>query len=93
MRHEGRVQELLRERDRTRRSMQVWVALLVIWVVVVGWIVWGIVNAVDGDSVSVWAWVAYFAPAAALAVGSLLTWSRWRGTDRSLRALAEGDAA
>ena len=85
VKHERRTQELLRERDRSKRAMQLWVALLVIWAVIVGWIVWGIVNAVDGDSVSVWAWLAYGVPTAVLAAGSLLARRRWRNTDQELR--------
>ena len=86
MTKEARVQATLRERDRAKRSMQVRVALLVVWAVVVGWIVWGIVNAVDGDQVSVWAWLAYLVPTALLGIGAVAAWSRWRRTDRDLRA-------
>ena len=85
MTREREVQRTLRERDRRKRTMQVWVALLVIWAVVVGWIVWGLVNALDGDQVSVGAWLAYLVPTVALAVGSFVAWSAWRRTDADLR--------
>ena len=84
--NERQVQATLRERDRAKRAMQLWLALLVIWAVVVGWIVWGIINSIDGDRVSVWSWLAYVVPTLALGVGAVAWWSRWRRTDRDLRA-------
>ena len=84
--NERQIQATLRERDRAKRAMQLWVALLVIWAVVVGWIVWGIVNSIDGDQVSVWAWLAYGVPTLVLGVAAFAAWSRWRRTDRDLRA-------
>ena len=82
-------QALLRSRDRARRSAQVWTALAVIWGVVLGWCVWGLINAFDGDQISTLAWVAYLVPLAALIVGALIAWSRWRATGRALLADAE----
>jgi hypothetical protein len=44
------------------------------------------VNSIDGDQVSVWAWLTYLGPTVVLGIGSVVAWSRWRQTDRDLRA-------
>jgi hypothetical protein len=84
--NERAIQATLRRRARAKRTLQLWLALLVIWAVVVGWIAWGIVNSIDGDQVSVWAWLTYLGPTVVLGIGSVVAWSRWRQTDRDLRA-------
>lgn len=89
VKHEARTQELLRERSQRKRSMQTWLALTVIWAVVLGWVAWGLVNSIDGDTISLFAWLVYLVPLAALVVGTLVSWARYRDTDRRLLALAE----
>ena len=85
----ARTQALLRERSARRRAMQVWLALTVIWGVVVGWVVFGFVNSVTDDADVPFAWLVYAVPLVILGAGSLLAVLRWRRTDRDLVALAE----
>ena len=85
----ARTQALLRERSARRRAMQVWLALTVIWGVVVGWVVFGFVNSVTDDADVPFAWLVYAVPLVVLGAGSLLAVLRWRRTDRDLVALAE----
>ena len=86
---EARTQALLRERSARRRAMQVWVALTVIWGVVVGWVAFGFVNSVKEDADVPFAWLVYAVPLVILAVGSLVAALGVRRTDRDLVALAE----
>jgi cytochrome bd-type quinol oxidase subunit 2 len=88
---EARTQALLRERSARRRAMQLWIALTVIWGVVVGWVAFGFVNSVTDDTDVPFAWLVYAVPLAVLVVGSLLAVLRVRRTDRDLVALAEED--
>ena len=43
-----------------------------IWGVVLGWCVWGLINAFDGDQISAVAWAAFLVPLAALIVAGRL---------------------
>lgn len=63
--------ELLRRRDALLRSRQVWAAGLVIWAVVLGWVVWGLINALtdDADLRLVWL-VVWLLPVLVLAGGA-----------------------
>lgn len=89
----ARTQALLRQQSRQKRALQVWIALTVIWGVVLGWVVFGIVNSVtdDGD-VPLAGWI-YAVPLAALAVGTLVAYLRLRRTGADLLAVAEADQA
>lgn len=89
VKHEARTQELLRERSQRQRARQVWIALAVIWGVVLGWVAWGLVNSIDGDTISVFAWLVYLVPLAVLVAGALRAWMRYRETDRELLANAD----
>lgn len=91
VKQEARTQALLRDREAAKRRLQVWVALTVIWGVVLGWAAWGLSGmVVDSDAV---AWLVYLVPLAVLAVGSLLAWARVRRVDADLVAVAEGSAS
>jgi hypothetical protein len=77
--------ELLRERDRLLRTRQIWVAALVIWAVVLGWVIWGFINALT-DAVDMrLAWVlVWLVPVLVLAAGVLVTRSRLRTCQAAL---------
>lgn len=87
----ARTLELLRQRDRQKRSMQVWVGLLVVWGVVVGWLAFLAVRALTGDAGPMAAWLAYLVPLAVLAVIAFLHSKRLRDIDAELLAAAEAD--
>lgn len=71
--------ELLRQRDSLLRTRQVWAAGLVIWAVVLGWVIWGLINALTEDADLRLAWVAvWLLPVLILAAGLLVTRSRLR---------------
>lgn len=88
----ARTQALMRQQSRQRRALQVWVALTVIWGVVLGWVVFGIVNSVTADDDVRLAWWVYALPLAALAVGMLVAYLRLRRTGADLLAVAEESA-
>jgi len=87
----ARTLELLRQRDRQKRSMQVWVGLLVVWGVVVGWLAFLAVRALTSDAGPMAAWLAYLVPLAVLAVIAFLHSKRLRDIDAELLAAAEAD--
>lgn len=87
----ARTLELLRQRDQQKRSMQVWVGLLVVWGVVVGWLAFLAVRALTGDAGPMAAWLAYLVPLAVLAVIAFLHSKRLRDIDAELLAAAEAD--
>lgn len=89
----ARTQALLRQQSRQKRALQVWVALTVIWGVVLGWVVFGIVNSFTADEDVRLAWWIYAVPLLALAVGTLLAYLRLRRTGADLLAVAEADQA
>jgi hypothetical protein len=71
--------ELLRRRDSLLRTRQVWAAGLVIWAVVLGWVIWGLINALTEDADLRLVWVAvWLLPVLILAAGLLVTRSRLR---------------
>ena len=61
----ARANDLLRRRDSLRKTRQLWIAGLVIWGVVVGWVVFGFVNSVTDDMDVRLTWVAHLAGAGA----------------------------
>ena len=85
---EARTQALLRERDARKRSMQVWIGLAVVWGVVLGWVVWGLIGRLSDDN-STAAWLTYLIPLAILVIGSLVAVARVRATSRELLEVAE----
>jgi len=81
----ARANELLRRRDSLRKARQLWIAGLVIWGVVVGWVVFGFVNSVTDDMDVRLTWiVVWLLPVAILAGGTLVTHLRVRGCDADL---------
>lgn len=55
---------LLRQRDKAKRSMQLWIALTGIWFVI-GWAPWGVVGGFVGHAAG---WAVYLVPLLVLAV-------------------------
>ena len=46
----------------------------------------GLSRVAPGTVGTLWAWLAYLGPTALLGIGAVAAWSRWRRTDRDLRA-------
>lgn len=81
----ARVNELLRRRDALRKSRQLWLAGLVIWGVVVGWVVFGLVNSITDDLDVLPTWlVVWLLPVLVFAGGALVTHLRVKACDRDL---------
>lgn len=81
----ARANDLLRRRDSLRKARQLWIAGLVIWGVVVGWVVFGFVNSVTDDVDVRLTWViTWLLPVLVLAGGTLVTHLRVRGCDTDL---------
>ena len=54
---------LERQRDSLKRTRQVWVGLLVVWGVLVGWVIFGFVNSFTDDMNAWLSWaLAWLAP-------------------------------
>lgn len=81
-----RTLELLRQRDRARRAVPVWVGLAVVWGVVVGWVIWG---AARVDSAAL-AWTLYLVPLLALLGVAVWAVARVRRIDRELVRASRG---
>ena len=81
----SRAYALERQRDSIKRTRQVWVGLLVIWAVVVGWVIFGFVNSfTDGGNARLsWA-LTWFLPVAILAVGAIVTQMRLKACEAKL---------
>lgn len=81
----ARANELLRQRDSLKRTRQVWMAGLVIWGVVVGWVAFGVVNAITGDLDVRLTWASvWLVPVLILGGGTLLTQRRLRLCEAAL---------
>jgi hypothetical protein len=81
----ARANELLRRRDGLRKRRQIWIAGLVIWGVVVGWVVFGFVNSITDDVNVLLTWVVvWLLPVLVLAGGTLVTHLRARSCDADL---------
>lgn len=79
--------KLERRRDSLKRARQLWIAGLVIWGVLVGWVVWLFINSLDQDDNIRFAWVAvWLLPVLALAVGTWVTQRRLKACQASLVA-------
>jgi uncharacterized membrane protein YhdT len=87
---DARSYELLRERDRTKRSIQVWAACTIIWAVILGWAIWGFLNGVTGGDSSLPIWlVVYLIPVAILAGMTIVKVLGLRRIEAALDAVAE----
>jgi small-conductance mechanosensitive channel len=87
---DARTYELLRERDRAKRAIQVWAAGTIIWAVVLGWAIWGFLNGITGGNKSLVIWlVVYLVPVAVLAFMTLVQFRRRRGIETRLEQTAE----
>lgn len=81
----ARVNELLRRRDALRKARQLWLAGLVIWGVVVGWVAFGLVNSITDDLEVLPTWlVVWLLPVLVFAAGALVTHLRVKACDRDL---------
>lgn len=81
----ARANDLLRRRDSLRKARQLWLAGLVIWGIVVGWVLFGLVNSITDDLDVLPAWVlVWLVPVLLLAAGTLVTHLRVRGCERDL---------
>ena len=87
----ARANELIRRRDRIRRARQLWLAGLVIWGVVVGWVAFGLVNSLTADE-AVWRdWLlVWLLPVAVLAIGALVMQLRLRAVGVALVEVERG---
>lgn len=82
---EGHEQALLRQRDALLKRRQLWVAGLIIWGVVVGWVLFGVVNSfTDNLDVRVSWLLTWLLPVAVFAVGTLVTMAGLRANQRAL---------
>jgi hypothetical protein len=87
----ARANELLRRRDSLRKARQLWIAGLVIWGVVVGWVVFGFVNSLTDDMDVRLTWVVvWLLPVLVLAGGTLVTHLRVRACDSDLVEVERG---
>lgn len=77
--------ELLRRRDALLRTRQLWAAGLVIWAVVLGWVIWGLVNSItdDVDIRLVWA-IVWLVPVLVFGAGLLMMQRRLRQCEADL---------
>ncbi|MFM1917241.1 MAG: hypothetical protein RJB01_756 [Actinomycetota bacterium] len=86
--HHAAIEALLRERDRLLKRRQLWVAGLVVWAVVVGWVLFGVVNSFTEDADVRITWIiTWLLPVAILLIGSGTTWMQLRKVQRELIAL------
>lgn len=92
VKQEARTQALLRQRDVSKRSRQVWAGMTIVWGVVLGWVVWGFVNAVTGEADARVLWLlVYLLPLVVLGVGTWVSSRRIRTLDAQLlHVAAEG---
>lgn len=87
----ARANDLLRRRDSLQKARQLWIAGLVVWGVVVGWVIFGFVNSVTDDSDVRLTWgLAWLLPVVLLAGGSLVTHLRVRACDADLVEIERG---
>ena len=81
----SRANALLRRRDALRRTRQLWAAGLVVWGVVVGWVVFGLVNSITDDVDVRLTWIlTWLLPVTVLAGGTLVAHMRMRACDAEL---------
>ena len=83
----GKELSLLRQRDRAKRSMQLWVALAGIWFVI-GWAPWGLVGGLTGSPAAGWA--VYLVPLVVLGVMALLKVAKVRSINQAIVDASRG---
>lgn len=82
---EAREFALLRRRDSLRKRRQVWVAGVVVWGVVVGWVLFGVVNSFTDDVDVRLSWLlTWLAPMVVLVAGTLVTSAQLRSNQAEL---------
>ncbi|MFM8514731.1 MAG: hypothetical protein ACKOBJ_00520 [Actinomycetota bacterium] len=87
---ESRELALLRKRDGLRRRRQLWVAGVVVWGVVVGWVLFGIVNSISGDVDVRLTWLlTWLVPVLIFGAGTLVTQAALRRCEHDLLHEAE----
>lgn len=82
---EAREFALLRRRDSLRKRRQLWVAGVVVWGVVVGWVLFGVVNSFTDDVDVRLSWLlTWLAPMVVLVAGTLVTSAQLRSNQAEL---------
>jgi len=82
---ESRELALLRRREALKKRRQLWVAGLVIWGVVVGWVLFGVVNSFTDDVDVRLTWLlTWLLPVAVFGVGTLVVIGQLRANQRDL---------
>lgn len=82
---ESREFALLRRRDSLRKRRQLWVAGVVVWGVVVGWVLFGVVNSFTDDVDVRLSWLlTWLVPVAVFVVGTLVTAAQLRSNQAEL---------
>jgi hypothetical protein len=87
---ESRELALLRRRDTLRKRRQLWIAGIIVWGVVVGWVLFGIVNSISGDLDVRLTWLlTWLVPVVVFGLGTLITQTALRSCERDLLRQAE----
>jgi hypothetical protein len=87
---ESRELALLRRRDTLRKRRQLWIAGIIVWGVVVGWVLFGIVNSISGDVDVRLTWLlTWLVPVVVFGLGTLITQTALRSCERDLLRQAE----
>ena len=82
---ESRELALLRRRDALKKRRQLWIAGLIIWGVVVGWVLFGVVNSFTDDvDVRLTGLRTWLLPVAVFGVGTLVVIGQLRANQRDL---------
>lgn len=82
---ESRELALLRRRDALKKRRQLWIAGLIIWAVVVGWVLFGVVNSFTDDVDVRLTWLlTWLLPVAVFGVGTLVVIGQLRANQRDL---------
>jgi hypothetical protein len=87
---ESRELALLRRRDTLRKRRQLWIAGVIVWGIVVGWVLFGIVNSISGDVDVRLTWLlTWLVPVVVFGLGTLITQTALRSCERDLLRQAE----
>jgi|688.fasta_scaffold36559_7 hypothetical protein len=87
---ESRELALLRRRDTLRKRRQLWIAGIIVWGIVVGWVLFGIVNSISGDVDVRLTWLlTWLVPVVVFGLGTLITQTALRSCERDLLRQAE----
>ena len=90
MKDDAKTYELLRDRDRQKRSRQVWAGATIIWAVIHGWVLWGFANAITDSAQHLLGWVLLWLVPVVVLAG--ITWTRHhrlKAIDAQIDAVAE----